>query len=79
MEDPDALIAFKEGGSGIAMFQEAGIPVDMFSVIWGGLITDILYNCTDAVGFAAGELGSRTDRGCGSCCRRSFHERARHH
>ncbi|HUR24652.1 MAG TPA: PKD domain-containing protein [Candidatus Thermoplasmatota archaeon] len=35
MENPDALIAFKEGGSSIAMFQEAGIPVDLFSVSWG--------------------------------------------
>ena len=23
----------------------------MFSMIWGGLITDTLYNCTDVVGF----------------------------
>lgn len=35
MENPDALIAFKEGGSSITMFAEAGIPVDIFSVSWG--------------------------------------------
>ncbi len=32
-ENPDALIAFKEGGPGIEMF--ADIPVDVYSVSWG--------------------------------------------
>lgn len=34
-ENPEALIAFKEGRSSIAGFQEAGIPVDVYSVSWG--------------------------------------------
>jgi hypothetical protein len=32
-ENPDAFIAFKEGGPGIEMF--ADLPVDVFSVSWG--------------------------------------------
>ncbi len=35
MENPDALIAFKEGGSSIGAFLEDGVPVDIFSVSWG--------------------------------------------
>lgn len=35
MENPDAVIAFKEGGSGIEAFAEAGLPVDIYSVSWG--------------------------------------------
>lgn len=34
-ENPDALIAFKEGGSSVEPIIEAGIPVDIFSVSWG--------------------------------------------
>lgn len=34
-EAPDALLAFKEGGSGIQMFLDRNIPVDIFSVSWG--------------------------------------------
>lgn len=34
-EAPGALLAFKEGGSGIQAFLDAGIPVDIFSVSWG--------------------------------------------
>ncbi len=34
-ENPDALLAFKAGGSGIGPFLDDGIPVDIFSVSWG--------------------------------------------
>lgn len=34
-ENPDALIVFKEGQSGIEPILETGIPVDVFSVSWG--------------------------------------------
>ncbi len=34
-ENPDVLIAFKEGGSDITPMLEAGLPVDIFSVSWG--------------------------------------------
>lgn len=35
MENPDVLIAFKEGGSSIQPFIDAKLPVDIFSVSWG--------------------------------------------
>lgn len=38
MENPDALIAFKEGGSGVLSFGTARIPVDIFSVSWGYVV-----------------------------------------
>ncbi len=34
-ENPDVLIAFKEGGSDITPMFEAGLPIDIFSVSWG--------------------------------------------
>ncbi len=34
-ENPDVLIAFKEGSSDITPMLEAGLPVDIFSVSWG--------------------------------------------
>lgn len=34
-ENPDVLIAFKEGGSGVEPLLAAGIPVDIASVSWG--------------------------------------------
>lgn len=34
-ENPDALIAFKEGGADHLPFRQANIPVDVFSVSWG--------------------------------------------
>lgn len=37
-ENPDALIAFKEGGSSIGPLLDAGIPVDVFSVSWGYVV-----------------------------------------
>lgn len=37
-ENPDALIAFKEGGSGVKLFHDAGILVDLFSVSWGYIV-----------------------------------------
>lgn len=38
MENPDALIAFKEGGSAHAPFLTAGIPIDIMSVSWGTIV-----------------------------------------
>ena len=37
-ENPDALIAFKEGGSGIGPLLQAGIPIDISSVSWGYIV-----------------------------------------
>lgn len=34
-ENPGALIAFKQGGSGVDAFEAAGLPVDVYSVSWG--------------------------------------------
>lgn len=36
-ENPEALIAFKEGGSSIAPFVQRRIPVDIYSVSWGNV------------------------------------------
>ncbi len=37
-ENPDALIAFKEGDHSIQPFSEHAIPVDVYSVSWGHLV-----------------------------------------
>lgn len=37
MENPEALIAFKSGGSSIWPFEQGHIPVDVFSVSWGSV------------------------------------------
>lgn len=37
-ENPDALIAFREGGSTTQPFVDAGLPVDIFSVSWGNIV-----------------------------------------
>jgi PKD repeat protein len=38
MENPDALFVFKEGGSSITPILDSGIPVDLVSVSWGGIV-----------------------------------------
>lgn len=38
LENPDALVAFKQGGSGVGVFDEADIPVDVYSVSWGTVV-----------------------------------------
>lgn len=35
MENPDALIAFREGGPDTTPFRTAGLPIDIYSVSWG--------------------------------------------
>lgn len=37
-ENPDALIAFKEGRSSIEPFRTHNIPVDIYSVSWGNIV-----------------------------------------
>jgi hypothetical protein len=34
-ENPEALIAFKQGGPGVGPFENADVPVDVYSVSWG--------------------------------------------
>lgn len=38
MENPEALIAFKAGSSGIALLEYSNIPIDVFSVSWGSIV-----------------------------------------
>ncbi|MBW3582191.1 MAG: S8 family peptidase [Euryarchaeota archaeon] len=38
MENPDALIVFKAGGSSITPIETKGVPVDIYSVSWGNIV-----------------------------------------
>lgn len=37
-ENPDALIAFKQGSSSLEPLQRTGVPIDIWSVSWGTLV-----------------------------------------
>ncbi len=48
-ENPDALIAFKQGGAGHQAFLNAGLPVDVFSVSWSHVVPLPLTRDTDGI------------------------------
>lgn len=65
-ENPDALIAFKQGGSGTQMFRDRGIPVDVYSVSWGFIAPipaptgtcDEVFSFTDTAGIYVNSAGN---------------------